>query len=117
MSTHGSVSIDPNNLTFANVRDGILKYKNLRKSRLQLLCGNFLDHIEDLKLELRLEKAKALHNIELRAELKELKEAVFVSNASNVELRAELRELKEAVFVSNASNTSNWEDDVKGQHG
>jgi hypothetical protein len=55
----------------------------------------------------------------VRAELRELKEAVVVSNASNVELRAELREweLKESAFISSASmasDASNGEDNVKG---
>jgi hypothetical protein len=48
--------IDPDKLTLANLKDGTIKYKNLRKNKLQLLCGTLLDHIKDLDLEL--EKAK-----------------------------------------------------------
>jgi hypothetical protein len=86
--TGGSVSADPslNKLTLDNVRDGKVKYKNLKKDQLQELCATLLGHIEDL--ELGLEKAKAPHNVstpdktfELRAELKELKEAVFVDES------------------------------------
>jgi hypothetical protein len=69
-------------LTLANVRDGHIKYKNLKKDQLKELCATFFDHIEDLKL--RLEKSKAPpapvsnEDYELRAELKEWKDAVFV---------------------------------------
>jgi hypothetical protein len=81
----GSVSTNPalNDLTLANVRDGHVKYKNLKKDQLKELCATFLDHIEDL--ELRLEKAKCPPNtstrnktFELRAKLKEFKDAVFI---------------------------------------
>jgi hypothetical protein len=87
--------IDPDKLTFANVKDGTIKYKYLRKNKLQLLCGTLLDHIKDLELELRLEKAKV--------------------EKAKVELRLE-EELKEAVFVdkNGTGATSNGEDDVKG---
>jgi hypothetical protein len=130
----GSVSTNPNELTLANVKDGSIKYKNLRKNKLQLLCGTLLDHIEDLELELRLEKAKVEKaRVEHRAELKELKRTVGdlelelrlekakaphnVSTPNKTfELRAELKELKEAVFVNkNGTNaTSKGKDDVKG---
>jgi hypothetical protein len=82
----GSVSADPDELTLDNVRDGKVKYKNLKKDQLLELCATVLGHIKDL--ELGLEKAKAPHNgstpeetFELRAELKELKEAVFVNKS------------------------------------
>jgi hypothetical protein len=55
----------PDDLTYANVRDGKVKYKTIRKSKLQLLCTSLLDHIKDLKLwheeelkEAKVEKAK-----------------------------------------------------------
>jgi hypothetical protein len=41
----------PDNLTHANVMDSTIKYMTLRKNKLQLLCGNLLDHIKDLKVE------------------------------------------------------------------
>jgi hypothetical protein len=82
----GSVSADPDELTLDNVRDGKVKYKNLKKDQLQELCATLLGRIEDL--ELGLEQAKVPHNVstpdetfELRAELKELKEAVFVDES------------------------------------
>jgi hypothetical protein len=84
----GLVSANPafDELTLDNVRDGRVKYKNLKKDQLQDLYATLLGHIEDL--ELGLEKAKAPHNVstpdktfELRAELKELKEAVFVDKS------------------------------------
>jgi hypothetical protein len=50
VSTGVLVSNDNDELTLANVRDGSIKYNNLRKNKLQLLCGTFLDHIEDLQL-------------------------------------------------------------------
>jgi hypothetical protein len=55
--TGGSVSTNPDKLTLANVRDGHVRYKNLKKDQLKLLCATFFDHIKDL--ELRLEKAKS----------------------------------------------------------
>jgi Tfp pilus assembly protein PilV len=52
-------------LTYANIRDGKVKYKTIRKSKLLLLCTNLLDHIKDLELrheeelkEAKVEKAK-----------------------------------------------------------
>jgi DNA-binding Xre family transcriptional regulator len=83
-----SVSASPalDKLTLDKVRDGHVKYKNLKKDQLKELCATLLGHIEDL--ELGIEKAKAPHNVsttnetfELRAELKELKEAVFVDES------------------------------------
>jgi hypothetical protein len=111
----GSVSTDPDELTLANVKDGTIKYKNLRKNKLQLLCGTLLNHIKDLELELRLKKAKVEKaKVEHRGELKELKKTVGdlelelrlekamaphnVSTPNKTfELRAELKELKETV--------------------
>jgi hypothetical protein len=40
--------IPPSDLTYTNVRDGKVKYKTIRKSKLQVLCTNLLDHIKDL---------------------------------------------------------------------
>jgi hypothetical protein len=130
MSTGTGTGTDPDSdeLTLENVKDGTIKYRTLRKDKLQLLCGTLLDHIEDYEAKfveayVKEAKAKAIGEIDQiitvqRAEIEELKEAVLVSkeavlvsNASNVELRAELKEakveleeLKEAVLVSNASN-------------
>jgi hypothetical protein len=132
MSTGTGTGTDPDSdeLTLENVKDGTIKYRTLRKDKLQLLCGTLLDHIEDYEAKFveayvkeAKAKAKAIGEIDQiitvqRAEIEELKEAVLVSkeavlvsNASNVELRAELKEakveleeLKEAVLVSNASN-------------
>jgi hypothetical protein len=59
--------VSPNNLTHASIMDGSLKYKILKKLKMQVLCGNLLDHIEDLKEELKeakVEKAK----VELESE-------------------------------------------------
>jgi hypothetical protein len=82
--------VDPDDLTHANVMNGNVKYKTLRKNKLQVLCGNLLDHIKYLEVE----KDKA----ELRLE-EELKEA----------------KVEEAVFDDNGTGTtSNGEDDVKG---
>jgi hypothetical protein len=76
-------SADLDDPTLANVRDGKVKTKTLRKDQLQELCATLLGHIDDL--ELNLEKAKAPHSVstpdktfKLRAELKELKDVVFV---------------------------------------
>jgi hypothetical protein len=53
-----TVSTDPTHeLNFANVRDGHIKFKNLKKDQLNELCATFFNHIKDL--ELRLEKSKA----------------------------------------------------------
>jgi hypothetical protein len=69
-------------LTLDNVRDGKVKTKLLKKDQLQELCATLIGHIDSLELEL--EKNKAPHNVstpyetfKLRAELKELKKAVF----------------------------------------
>jgi hypothetical protein len=83
----------PDELTPANVKDGTIKYKTLRKNKLQLLCGSLLNHIEDLELELRLEKAK-VEEAELRLE-EELKEAIFV-------------------YENGTDAPSNGEDNIKG---
>jgi hypothetical protein len=60
-----------------------VKLNALKKVQLLELCNTFIGHIG--RLELELEKNKAPHNVstsnetfELRAELKELKEAVFI---------------------------------------
>jgi hypothetical protein len=81
--------VNPDDLTHANVMNGNVKYKTLRKNKLQVLCGNLLDHIKYLEVE----KAK----VELRLE-EELKEA----------------EVEEAVFDDNGTGTtSNGEDNVR----
>jgi hypothetical protein len=95
--------VAPDNLTYANVMNGKIKYKTIRKNKLQVLCGNLLDHIKDLEVE----KAK----VELRLE-EELKEAKV--EKAEVELRLE-EELKENVFNDNGTGaTSNGEGDVRG---
>jgi hypothetical protein len=108
MSTGTGTGTDPDSdeLTLENVKDGTIKYRTLRKDKLQLLCGTLLDHIEDYEAKFveayvkeAKAKAKAIGEIDQiitvqRAEIEELKEAVLVSNASNVELRAELKEAK-----------------------
>jgi hypothetical protein len=52
--------IPPDDLTYANIRDGKVKYKTIMKSKLLLLCTNLLDHIKDLELrhEEELKEAK-----------------------------------------------------------
>jgi hypothetical protein len=109
MSTSEGImdGIAPDNLTHANVMDGNIKYKTLRKNKLHLLCGNLLDHIKDLEVE----KAK----VELRHK-EELKEAKVEKLKVELRLEEEL-ELKEAVFFvdnNGTGATSNGEDDVKG---
>jgi hypothetical protein len=81
-ATGGLTSTHPDHeLNLDNVRDGNIKIKNLKKDELKELCTTFYDHIEDL--EVRLKKAKHPPNTsnkayELRAELKDLKDAVLV---------------------------------------
>jgi hypothetical protein len=101
-----------------------VKYKTLKKLKLQVLCGNLLDHIEDLEEELKeakVEKAKVESRL---VEELELKEAVFfVGNGTGPPGGGEL-ELKEALPTSDDDNgtgtgttTSNGEegeDDVRG---
>jgi hypothetical protein len=134
-----SVSTNPahHKLTLDIVRDGHVKYKNLKKDQLKELCAIFLDIIEDL--ELRLEEAKAPHNVstpnknfELRAELKELKEAVFVNKNGTNAMGDKPAGLTQAYWDTGNRRvipwdvinrlaeddtpcaTSNGEDDVKG---
>jgi hypothetical protein len=96
----------PDELTLANVRDGVIKYMNLRKNKLQLLCSTFLDHIEALERKLgiekaKVEKAKVEHKVLAqvlvvhKAEYKELK--ITSTPIKTFELKAELKELKETV--------------------
>jgi hypothetical protein len=69
--------ISPDILTHASIMDGSVKYKTLKKLNLQVLCGNLLDHIEDLKEELKeakVEKAK----VELESE----EDIFFVGNGT-----------------------------------
>jgi hypothetical protein len=75
---------DPEELTLDNVKDWKFKTKLLKKDQLQNLYATLIGHIDKLKLEL--EKNKCPYNVstpdktfKLRAELKELKEAVFVN--------------------------------------
>jgi hypothetical protein len=59
--------VPPDILTHASIMDGSVKYKTLKKLKLQVLCGNLLHHIEDLEKELKeakVEKAK----VELESE-------------------------------------------------
>jgi hypothetical protein len=42
--------VSPDVLTHASVMDGSVKYKILRKIKLQVLCGNLLDHTKELEL-------------------------------------------------------------------
>jgi hypothetical protein len=128
----GSVSTDPTHkLSLANVRDGHIKIKNLKKDQLNELCATFFDHIEDL--ELRLEKSPLSNkDYELRAELKELKDAVLVDeNGINAMGDKPTGSLTQAYWASgdkraipwdiinkfaedNPGKTSSEEDDVKG---
>jgi endo-alpha-1,4-polygalactosaminidase (GH114 family) len=106
MSTGTGTDLDSDELTLANVKDGTIKYKTLRKDKLQLLCGTLLDHIKDYEAKfmeayVQEAKAKAKANGKIdqiisvqRAEIEELKDAVLVSNASNVKLRVKLKEAK-----------------------
>jgi hypothetical protein len=97
--------VAPDDLTYANVMDGKIKYKTIRKNKLQVLCGNLLDHIKDLEVE----KTK----VELRLE-EELKEAKVEKAKVELRLKEEL-ELKEAFFDENCTGAiSNREDDVRG---
>jgi hypothetical protein len=58
-------SVSPDILTHASIMDGSVKYKTLKKLKQQVLCGNLLDHIEDLKEELKEAKVeKAIVELE-----------------------------------------------------
>jgi hypothetical protein len=112
----GSVSTETahDKLTLDNVRDGHLKYKNLKKDQLKELCATFLDHIEDL--ELRLQKGKAPHSIsspnetfELRAELKELKEPVFVDENSTNAMGDKPAGLRQAYWDTGNRRVIPWD--------
>jgi hypothetical protein len=59
--------IAPNDLTYANVMDVKIKYKIIRQNKLQVLCGNLLNHIKDLEVK------KAGVELRLEEELKEAK--------------------------------------------
>jgi hypothetical protein len=61
----GMDGIAPDNLTYANVMEGKIKYKTIRKNKLQVLCNNLLDHIKDLEVE----KAKVKLRLEEELEL------------------------------------------------
>jgi hypothetical protein len=85
MMAGSSDSADQEDLTLDNLRDGKVKLNVLKKVQLQELCNTFIVQIG--RLELKLEKYKAPHNVstiddktfKFRAELKELKEAFFVN--------------------------------------
>jgi hypothetical protein len=65
--------VSPDVLTHASVMDGSVKYKTLKKLKLQVLCGNLLNHIEDLEEELKeakVEKAKVESRLEEELELR-----------------------------------------------
>jgi hypothetical protein len=59
--------VSPDILTHASIMDGSVKYKTLKKLKLQVLCGNLLDHIEDLEEELKEAKVKKA-KVELESE-------------------------------------------------
>jgi hypothetical protein len=110
--------------------------KNLKKDQLNELCATFFHHIEDL--ELRLQKSKAPpapvsnEDYELRAELKELNDAVLVDeNGINAMEDKQTGSLTQAYWASgdkraipwdvinkfaedDSVETSSKEDDVKG---
>jgi hypothetical protein len=63
----GGGSVDPDKLTLVNIRDGHVKYKNLKKDKLKLLGATFFNHIEDL--ELRLKKTKSPQHLHPQQDL------------------------------------------------
>jgi hypothetical protein len=69
--------IYPDNLTHANIMDGSVKYKTLKKLKLQVLCGNLLDHIEDLEEKLKEAKVEKA-TVELESE----EDVFFVGNGT-----------------------------------
>jgi hypothetical protein len=115
--------VSPGVLTHASVMDGSVKYKTLKKLKLQVLCGNLLDHIDNLEEELKEAKVKKA-KVEWRLEEElELKEAVFfVGNGTGATTNRGELELKEAVPTGDDDNgtgttTSNGEegeDNVRG---
>jgi hypothetical protein len=87
--------------------DSSVKYKTLKKLKLQVVCGNLLDHIEDLEEELKeanVEKAK----VKLESE----EDVFFVGNGTGATTSGGDLELKEAVPTGDdddGSTTSNGE--------
>jgi hypothetical protein len=69
--------VSPDILTHDRIMDGSVKYKTLKKLKLQVLCGNLLDHIEDLQEELK--KAK-VEKAKVELELEE--DVFFVGNGT-----------------------------------
>jgi hypothetical protein len=64
-------------LTHASIMDGSVKYKTLKKLKLQVLCGNLIDHIEDLEEELKEAKVK-----KAKVELESEEDVFFVGNGT-----------------------------------
>jgi hypothetical protein len=96
--------VSPDILTHASIMDGSVKYKTLKKLKLQVLCGNLLDHIEYLEEELKeakVEKAK----VELESE----EDVFFVRNGTGATTSGGELELKEAVPTGEAR-----EEDIMG---
>jgi hypothetical protein len=80
MASTGDGRVDgiaPDDLTYANVMNGKVKNKTIRKNKLHVLCANLLDHVKDLKLqheepkEVKVEKAKVDFRLEEELELKD----------------------------------------------
>jgi hypothetical protein len=69
--------ISPDILTHASIMDGSVKYKTLKKLKLQVLCGNLLDHIEDLEEELKEAKVK-----KAKVKLESEEDVFFVGNGT-----------------------------------
>jgi hypothetical protein len=102
--------VSPDILTHASIMDGSVKYKTLKKLKLQVLCGNLLEHIEDLQEELKEAKVK-----EAKVELKSEEDVFFVGNGTGATTNREELELKEAVPTGDDNNgtgttTSNGEE-------
>jgi hypothetical protein len=69
--------VSPDILTHASIMDRSVKYKTLKKLKLQVLCGNLLDHIEDLEEELKEAKVK-----KAKVELESEEDVFFVGNGT-----------------------------------
>jgi hypothetical protein len=94
--------VSPDILTHASIMDGSVKYKTLKKLKLQVLCGILLDHIEDLEEELKEAKVK-----KAKVKLESEEDVFFVGNGTGATTSG--GELKEAVPTGEAR-----EEDVMG---